>query len=349
MDFREETKIFDEVKITVKAGDGGEGSASFRREKFIDKGGPDGGDGGKGGDVFFLATSNVNTLIKYRFKKNFVAENGKRGSGAKRTGESGDKLILEVPVGTQVFNEDGALICDLEEAGMEFKIAKGGRGGLGNHRFKSSINQAPRRTLPAEKGEEFVIALKLKMISDIGLIGMPNAGKSSFLASVTNAKPKIANYAFTTISPNLGVFEINYKQIIIADIPGLIEGASEGKGLGYKFLKHIERCRILFHLVDISNPNFLTNYKVIRQEILNYDYKNKLSQADEKSDVALKKELILLNKVDLLTKEEVAEKLKQIQEISANPAFVISNFSGEGIEDLMIFVDKFLNSENSLS
>lgn len=338
MDFREETKIFDEVKITVKAGDGGEGSASFRREKFIDKGGPDGGDGGKGGDVILKSTNNINTLIKYRFKKNFTADNGKRGSGAKRTGESGDALILEVPMGTQVFNEGGALICDLEENGKEYKIAKGGKGGLGNHHFKSSVNQAPRRTLPAEKGEECVITLKLKMISDIGLIGMPNAGKSSFLANVTNAKPKIANYAFTTISPNLGVFEMNYKQIVIADIPGLIEGASEGKGLGQKFLKHIERCRILFHLVDISNPDFIKNYKVIRQEILTYDYNNKMQNPDTMTDVAFKNEIIILNKSDLVGKEELEERVAEIKQITQNPVFVISNFTQNGIADLMLFV-----------
>jgi GTP-binding protein len=346
MQIREEEKIFDEVKITVKAGNGGGGCCSFRREKFIDNGGPDGGDGGRGGSIVFQAESNMNTLIKYRFKKHFFADNGKNGSGKKRTGESGDNLILEVPMGTQIFTEDGALIHDFTENASSFVMAKGGKGGLGNHHFKTSINQAPRRTIPGEEGETFVIQLKLKMICDIGLIGMPNAGKSSFLAGITNAKPKIANYAFTTISPNLGVFEMHYKQIVIADIPGLIEGASEGKGLGQKFLKHIERCKILFHLVDVTDVNFIKNYKTIRAEITNYDLQNKMLFDEEKSVISEKEEIIILNKADLLTKEDAEEKLMEFQKEINGKIFLSSNFTKEGLVEIMHFVYKKLFAEN---
>jgi GTP-binding protein len=346
MHTREESRIFDEVKITVKAGKGGNGSASFRREKFIDNGGPDGGDGGRGGDVILEANSNINTLIQYRFKKHFFAEDGKNGSGARRTGESGENLVLEVPMGTEILTEDGSLIHDFTPENPVFKIAKGGKGGLGNHHFKSSINQAPRKTTQGEDGEELTIQLKLKMICDIGLLGMPNAGKSSFLASITNAKPKIAGYAFTTLSPNLGVFEANYKQIVIADIPGIIEGASEGRGLGQKFLKHIERCRALFHLVDLSNDDFIKNYKAIRGEITNYDYQNKITPFginDKKPAISEKLEIVILNKADLLTKEEVQGRLSSFKkEFAGTEVFLSSNFTREGLENITQFILKMM-------
>lgn len=336
MQTREEERIFDEVKITVKAGKGGDGSASFRREKFIDNGGPDGGDGGRGGDVVFKAETNVNTLIEYRFKKHFFAKNGENGGSRQKTGKGGNDLTLTVPMGTQILSEDGVLLHDFTPEKATFILCKGGKGGLGNTHFKSSINQAPRRTTPGEEGEEFIISLKLKMISDIGLIGMPNAGKSSFLAQITNAKPKIAAYAFTTLSPNLGVFEMNYKQLVIADIPGLIEGASEGKGLGQKFLKHIERCKILFHIVDITDEQFIENYKAIRAEIANYDYQNKLSFKTANSDVSGKEEIVILNKIDLLLPEEVEKRKKKFaKEFKGKKVFTSSNFRKEGFNEIM--------------
>ncbi len=346
MEMREENKIFDEVTITVKAGNGGNGSASFRREKFIEYGGPDGGDGGKGGDVIIRANPSSHTLIKYRFKKRFVAENGQGGSHKQQTGASGETLELEVPMGTQVISVDGTLLHDFTPESPDFIAAKGGKGGLGNLHFKSSVNQAPRRTTPAEEGEEFVLALKLKMISDIGLVGMPNAGKSSFLASITNAKPKIANYAFTTLSPNLGVFEFNYKQIIIADIPGIIEGASEGKGLGQKFLKHIERCKMIFHIVDISDEHFLENYETIRNEITNYDYHNKMTPFGFAIDIAVisdKKEIVIFNKVDMLLDEDILERVQKFkQKYPEKECFVCSNFTHFGFDKITDFISQTL-------
>lgn len=341
MQYREETKIFDEVKITVKAGDGGNGCMSFRREKFIDNGGPDGGDGGRGGDVILKCDPNINTLVQYRFKKHFFAQNGKAGSGRKKTGESGNDLTLYLPVGTQVFSEDGKdLLYDFTSDSPEFIIVKGGKGGLGNHHFKTSVNRAPRRTIPGAEGESVVIQLKLKMICDIGLIGMPNAGKSSFLAEITNAKPKIANYAFTTISPNLGVCEMNYKQVVIADIPGLIEGASDGKGLGQKFLKHIERCKVLFHIVDISNEHFILNYKKVIDEITNYDYKNKIEGLGN-MQISQKPEVVIFNKIDLLTKKIATERLKSFQkDFSDKVCFTISNFTKDGLSNVVEYIFK---------
>lgn len=331
---REEVRIFDEVKITVKAGKGGNGSCSFLREKFIDHGGPDGGDGGRGGNLIIEAKPNVNTLIKYRFKKLFIAEDGKGGSGKRRSGAQGADLVLNVPLGTQIFQDDGiTLIHDFTVETPTFLIAKGGKGGLGNHHFKSSVNQAPRKTLPPEEGEMHVIYLKLKMICDIGLIGMPNSGKSSFLAAITNAKPKIANYAFTTLSPNLGIFEFNYKQVTIGDIPGLIEGASEGKGLGQKFLKHIERCKMLFHFIDISLDNFIQNYKAVRNEITKYDALNALNA--KASRISEKKEFVILNKADLLTEKETLKKIKDFKKASGIEAIISSNFTRLNIPQIM--------------
>ena len=291
-------KFLDQVKIYVKAGDGGDGSPSFRREKFIEFGGPDGGDGGKGGSVIFKAERNLNTLIDFRYQQHHKAKRGDNGSGQNRTGKSGDDLILNVPLGTQVFEEDNkTLIYDFEKVGDEFVVAKGGKGGLGNTRFKSSTNRAPRKFTKGTSGEEFTICLQLKTIADIGIIGLPNAGKSSLLAAITNANPKIANYQFTTLNPNLGVASYDNKEITLADIPGLIEGAHKGTGLGIQFLKHVERCKSLLHMIDITNEDIKKSYKQVKTELKNYS--SKLSK---------KKEIIVLNKIDLISKN----KLKQI-------------------------------------
>jgi len=290
-------KFLDQVKIYVKAGDGGNGSPSFRREKFIEYGGPDGGDGGKGGSVLLKSEQNLNTLIDYRYQQHHKAARGQNGLGQNRTGKGGEDLILKVPLGTQVFEEDNkTLIYDFIKSGDEFVAAAGGKGGLGNTRFKSSTNRAPKKFTKGILGEEFTIWLQLKTIADIGIIGLPNAGKSSLLASITNANPKIANYQFTTLNPNLGVASYDDKEITIADIPGLIEGAHEGIGLGVQFLKHIERCKTLVHLIDITNNDLEKAYHQIKNELKSYS-----------PDLLKKKELIVLNKIDLIDDELAKE------------------------------------------
>ncbi len=290
-------KFLDQVKIYIKAGNGGDGSASFRREKFIEYGGPDGGDGGNGGSVIFRAERNLNTLIDFRYQQHHKAKRGDNGSGQNRTGKTADNLILKVPLGTQIFEEDNkTLIYDFIKIGEEFVAAAGGKGGLGNTRFKSSTNRAPRKFTKGTPGEEFTIWLQLKTIADIGIIGLPNAGKSSLLAAITNANPKIANYQFTTLNPNLGVASYDNKEITIADIPGLIEGAHKGTGLGTQFLKHVERCKSLLHMIDITNDDIEKSYNQVKAELKNYS--NKLSK---------KKELIVLNKTDLIDKKKVKD------------------------------------------
>ena len=290
-------KFLDQVKIYVKAGNGGEGSPSFRREKFIEYGGPDGGDGGKGGSIILISERNLNTLIDYRYQQHHKAERGENGMGQNRTGKSGEDLTLKVPIGTQVFEEDNkTLIYDFIKPNEKFIVAAGGKGGLGNTRFKSSTNRAPRKFTKGNIGEEFTIWLQLKTIADIGIIGLPNAGKSSLLASITNATPKIANYQFTTLNPNLGVASYDDKEVTLADIPGLIEGAHEGAGLGIQFLKHIERCKTILHLIDITINDVEKAYNQVRNELLSYSPK-----------LIKKKELIVLNKVDLVDEELVKE------------------------------------------
>ena len=286
-------KFLDQIKIYIKAGNGGDGSPSFRREKFIEFGGPDGGDGGKGGSIILKAEQNLNTLIDYRYQQHHKAQRGENGMGQNRTGKSGEDLILKVPLGTQVFEEDNkTLIYDFTKIGEEFVAAAGGKGGLGNTRFKSSTNRAPKKFTKGTAGEEFIIWLQLKTIADIGIIGLPNAGKSSLLAAITNANPKIANYQFTTINPNLGVANYDDKEVTIADIPGLIEGAHQGTGLGIQFLKHIERCKSLLHLIDITNEDLEKSYKQVKNELKNYSL-----------ELNKKKELIVLNKIDLIDKK----------------------------------------------
>ncbi len=292
-------KFLDQAKIYIKAGNGGSGSASFRREKFVEFGGPDGGDGGSGGSVIFESDRNLNTLIDYRYAQHFKAEHGSSGSKKNKTGAGGKDLVLKVPVGTQLYEEDNnTLIYDFTKNKERYLVASGGKGGLGNVRFKSSTNRAPRRKTNGKIGEEFWVWLQLKVIADIGIIGLPNAGKSSLLSSLTRAKPKIASYPFTTLNPNLGVTYYNNKEITLADIPGLIEGAHKGAGLGDKFLRHIERCKILLHLIDITEEDLVGNYYKIRSELQAYD--KKLSK---------KKEIIFFNKSDLLEKEKIQTKL----------------------------------------
>tara|TARA_B100001029_G_scaffold174207_1_gene174050 strand:- start:202 stop:1185 length:984 start_codon:yes stop_codon:yes gene_type:complete len=323
-------KFLDQAKIYIKAGNGGSGSASFRREKFIEFGGPDGGDGGYGGSVIISAERNLNTLIDYRYKQHFKAESGKSGSKKNKTGRSGKNLTLKVPVGTQIYEEDNnTLIYDFTKNNEKFLVASGGEGGLGNTRFKSSVNRTPRKKTDGKKGEEFWIWLQLKVIADVGIIGLPNAGKSSFLSKCTRARPKIANYPFTTLNPNLGVLNINHKEIILADIPGLIEGSHKGIGLGDKFLRHIERCKTLIHLIDISEEDIIGNYLKIRNELSKYDKK-----------ILKKKEIIIFNKLDLLEVEVLNEKLKKFKKRLKKNFEIISLASNENFEKMKKMVYK---------
>jgi GTP-binding protein len=309
-------KFLDQVKIYIKAGNGGDGSPSFRREKFIEYGGPDGGDGGKGGSIILKAEQNLNTLIDYRYQQHHKAQRGDNGSGQNRTGKSGNDLILKVPLGTQVFEEDNkTLIYDFIKTGEEFIAAAGGKGGLGNTRFKSSTNRAPRKFTKGTVGEEFEIWLQLKTIADIGIVGLPNAGKSSLLAAITNANPKIANYQFTTLNPNLGVIRYDDKEITVADIPGLVEGAHKGVGLGTQFLKHVERCKSLLHLIDITNEDIKKSYNQVKNELKSYS--SKLNK---------KKELIVLNKTDLMEEKEIKKIIKDFSKGLKSEVISISTF-----------------------
>ena len=317
-------KFLDQVKIYVKAGNGGDGSPSFRREKFIEFGGPDGGDGGKGGSVILKSEQNLNTLIDYRYQQHHKAERGENGMGQNRTGKSGEDLILKVPLGTQVFEEDNkTLIYDFVKQGDEFIAAAGGKGGLGNTRFKSSTNRAPKKFTKGHIGEEFTIWLQLKTIADIGIIGLPNAGKSSLLASITNANPKIANYQFTTLNPNLGVASYDNKEITIADIPGLIEGAHEGTGLGIQFLKHIERCKTILHLIDITLNDIEKAYNQVKNELFSYS-----------PELIKKKELIVLNKVDLIDEKFVKEILDDFSKKIDGEILLLSTFDKSSVSKI---------------
>ena len=317
-------KFLDQVKIYVKAGNGGSGSPSFRREKFVEFGGPDGGDGGKGGSVILISERNLNTLIDYRYQQHFKAERGKDGSGKNKTGKGGEDLYLKVPLGTQVFEEDNkTLIYDFKSQKEEFLVASGGKGGFGNTRFKSSTNRAPKKFTKGGQGEEFWIWLQLKTIADIGIIGLPNAGKSSLLASMTSANPKIANYKFTTINPNLGVASYDDKEITLADIPGLIEGAHTGTGLGIKFLKHIERCKTLLHLIDITEDDLFISYNQVRKELSKYS-----------KDLVKKKEIVVLNKTDLIDEEEKREKIKKLKNKLKKNIFFMSTMDKKSVSDI---------------
>jgi GTP-binding protein len=317
-------KFLDQAKIYIKAGNGGSGSASFRREKFIEYGGPDGGDGGSGGSILVISDRNLNTLIDFRYAQHFKAKHGGGGSKRNKTGANGKDLILKVPVGTQIYEEDNnTLIYDFTKNNEKYLVANGGRGGLGNVRFKSSTNRAPKKKTKGKIGEEFWIWLQLKVIADVGIIGLPNAGKSSLLASLTRAKPKIASYPFTTINPNLGVTYYDDKEITLADIPGLVEGAHKGVGLGDKFLRHIERCKVLLHLIDLSEEDIGEKYLKIRYELTKYD-----------KTLAKKKELIFLNKSDLFTKVEIDKKLNMLDKKVRNKCEIISVFVEKDIQKI---------------
>ena len=326
-------KFLDQAKIYIKAGDGGSGSASFRREKFIEFGGPDGGDGGDGGSVIIESDRNLNTLIDFRYAQHFKAQHGKNGSKRNRTGANGENLILKVPVGTQIYEEDNnTLIYDFTKNKERYLVASGGKGGLGNVRFKSSVNRAPKKKTNGKNGEEFWIWLQLKVIADIGIIGKPNAGKSSLLSALTRAKPKIANYPFTTLNPNLGVTYYDRKEVTLADIPGLVEGAHKGIGLGDKFLRHIERCKVLLHLIDLSENNLEKTYKEITKELSSYD--KKLSK---------KKEIIFFNKSDLFDNDEIKKKLENFKKKINTKYEIISVYSSKDMLKTKKLLIKYAN------
>jgi GTP-binding protein len=318
-------KFQDQAKIYVKSGNGGHGTVSFRREKYIEFGGPDGGDGGRGGDVIAVAAENLNTLIDYRFRPHIKARPGRPGAGRNKSGPAADDVICKVPVGTQIMDESREhVIADLSKADDRFILARGGHGGRGNAHFKSSTNQAPRRAEDGEPGEEATYWLRLKLIADAGLIGLPNAGKSTFLAACTRARPKIADYPFTTIHPNLGVAQIDDYEIILADIPGLIEGASEGIGLGTRFLGHVERCGALLHLIDGSEEDPVTAYRTVRREMEAYG-----------GELIDKPEILALNKCDLLSADEIAEKIALLQAETGREVMTISGIAQQGIWDCL--------------
>jgi GTPase len=315
-------KFLDQAKIYIRSGDGGAGAVSFRREKFIEFGGPDGGDGGRGGDVWAEAVEGLNTLIDYRYQQHFKAGTGTHGMGRNRTGPGGADVTLKVPVGTQILAEDGeTLIADLTEMGQRVLLARGGNGGFGNLQFTTSTNRAPRRANPGLEGEEKWIWLRLKLIADAGLVGLPNAGKSTFLATVTSAKPKIADYPFTTLHPGLGVVRIDEREFVLADIPGLIEGAHEGAGLGDRFLGHVERCRVLLHLVDGTGEHAGRDYKTVRRELEAYGH-----------GLADKPEIVALSKADALDEATLKEQTARLKRAAKRTPLVLSSASGQGIE-----------------
>ena len=318
-------KFLDTAKVYIQSGHGGNGCIAFRREKFIEFGGPWGGDGGKGGDVWAEAVENLNTLIDYRYQQHVRAKAGEPGAGKEMTGAGGADAIMKVPVGTQIFEEDGeTLIADLAHAGDRIMLLRGGNGGFGNAHFKSPTNQAPRHANPGQPGEEKTVILKLKLIADVGLIGLPNAGKSTFLARVSQAKPKIADYPFTTLTPQLGVVRIDTTDFVLADLPGLIEGAHEGVGLGDKFLGHAERCGAVLHLVDGTESEITRAYKTIRAELEAYGH-----------GLADKPEIVALNKVDAIPKSALAKKRAALKKAAGHEVFVISGVSGEGVDEVL--------------
>ncbi len=318
-------KFLDQAKISLKAGNGGNGCCSFRREKFIEFGGPNGGNGGEGGSIILRASNNLNTLIDFRYNQHFKAQNGENGKSNNKTGAAGKNLILKIPVGTQIYADDKkTLLFDMVNQEQEVIIAKGGRGGLGNTCFKTSTNRSPRKTTNGTLGEEFDIWLELKIIADVGLVGFPNSGKSSFLSRATKAKPKIADYPFTTLNPSLGVFSAGDKEIVIADIPGLIEGAHEGVGLGDKFLKHIERCKSIIHLIDITEENLFERYTIIRNELKNYSKK-----------LLDKKEIVAFNKIDMIDDKEKEKKTSDFRKKYKKKFYEISVIKNQNIQQLL--------------
>ncbi|GGF12319.1 GTPase Obg [Aliidongia dinghuensis] len=314
-------KFLDQCKIYLKSGDGGAGTASFRREKYIEFGGPDGGDGGRGGDIVFEVVENLNTLIDYRYTQHFRAQNGRPGAGRLRTGAGGEDIVLKVPVGTQVLDEDKeTVLLDLTEAGQRIVFLRGGDGGFGNHHYKTSTNQAPTRRDQGWPGDERWVWLRLKLIADAGLVGLPNAGKSTFLAATSRAKPKIADYPFTTLKPQLGVVGVGDEEFVLADLPGLIEGASDGAGLGHRFLGHVERCAVILHLIDGTEEDVLGAYKMIRKELKAYG-----------AGLIDKPEVIGLNKADAIPEDELKAKVTKLKRSSKRPVFVLSGATGQGV------------------
>lgn len=318
-------KFLDQAKIYVQSGNGGDGCLSFRREKFIEFGGPDGGDGGRGGDVIAEAVDGLNTLIDYRYAQHHKAKNGRPGEGANRTGASASDLIVKVPVGTQILAEDNeTLIADLARKGQRVMLAKGGDAGRGNARFKTSTNQAPRRTEPGHPGQELTIWLRLKLIADAGLIGLPNAGKSTFLSRVSRARPKIGAYPFTTLNPQLGVVRMDHSEFVLADLPGLIEGAHDGTGLGHRFLGHVERCKVLLHLVDATEADVAASFRTIQSELTQYGH-----------GLADKPQILALNKCDAISEEEIAEKRAALEALTDFPVKALSGVSGRGVDNVL--------------
>ncbi|MBO6519610.1 MAG: GTPase ObgE [Rhodospirillales bacterium] len=330
-------KFLDEAKIFLKSGDGGNGSVSFRREKYVEFGGPDGGDGGRGGDVVFECAPDLNTLIDFRYKQHFKAERGTDGMGKNRSGPSGKALVVKVPPGTQIFDEDReTLLADITAPGDRIVFLKGGNGGFGNTHFKSSTNQAPRHANPGLEGEERWVWLRLKLIADAGLVGLPNAGKSTFLAACTRAHPKIADYPFTTLHPNLGVVAVEDRTFVLADIPGLIEGASEGAGLGTRFLGHVERCRVLLHLVDGTQEDVAGAYETIRHELEEYG-----------GGLADKTEILALNKIDALDEETMEERRAELAEAAGKDVHLISGVAGMGVREVTFALEKIILEERA--
>jgi GTP-binding protein len=318
-------KFLDEAKVYIRSGDGGNGCVSFRREKFIEYGGPNGGDGGKGGDVVVETVNGLNTLIDYRYQQHFTAKNGRGGMGKDRHGAGGADAVLKVPVGTQIYDEDGeTLLADLTEAGQSIVLAQGGNGGFGNARFKSSTNRAPRHANPGQLGTELTIRLRLKLIADAGIVGLPNAGKSTFLAAVSAAKPKIADYPFTTLHPQLGVVDVGGREFVLADIPGLIEGAHEGVGLGDRFLGHVERCRVLLHLVDGTAEDAGVVYQTVRAELAAYG-----------QELADKPEIVALNKADAMSAEDIKQQVARLKRAAKKTPLVVSAVSGDGVAEVL--------------
>ncbi len=318
-------KFLDFAKVYIRSGSGGGGCVSFRREKFIEYGGPDGGDGGNGGSVIAVAVESLNTLIDFRYQQHFFAKNGQHGMGSQRTGATGDDIILRVPVGTELIDEDEeTVLCDMTEVGQRFVIAKGGNGGWGNLHFKSSTNQAPRRANQGQEGIERTIWLRLKLIADVGLLGMPNAGKSTFLAATSNARPKVADYPFTTLVPNLGVVGVDNVEFVVADIPGLIKGASEGRGLGDLFLGHVERCSVLLHLIDGTSGDPVGDYETIIGELEAYG-----------GDLANKPRVTVMNKIDALDDEERAFIKEELEAAVGSPVMTMSGVSAENVTDVL--------------
>jgi GTP-binding protein len=334
-------KFLDEAKVYIASGAGGNGCVSFRREKFIEFGGPTGGDGGRGGDVVVEAVTGLNTLIDYRYQQHFKAQRGGNGMGKDRAGANGKDVVLKVPVGTQVYEEDGeTLLADLTEVGQRVTIAEGGNGGFGNAHFKSSTNRAPRHANPGQPGEEHTIRLRLKLIADAGLIGLPNAGKSTFLAAVSAAKPKIADYPFTTLHPQLGVVEVDGREFVLADLPGLIEGAHEGTGLGDRFLGHTERCRVLLDLIDGTSDDAGEAYKIVRGELEAYGH-----------GLINKPEIVALSKSDALTKDAIKTQAGRLKKACKKTPLVLSAQSGDGVQEalraLLKIIDKARGAADS--